>query len=422
MLYLGVGILIVILAAVTIICLKNWKEYRKYMLRRREQEVLQAQIGHAQKMEAIGQLAGGVAHDFNNILAGIHGAAEVLTIKLGNNKELNHYTDIILQACERASHLTTQLLVMARDKDKPLSCFKLNECVKETVYLLEHALNKKIQIITELEATEDGIKGNADQIQNLLLNLGFNARDAMPQGGVLRISTRNCALKKGEPVGSWLKVPSGSYVELVVADTGCGIAKEIQPKIFEPFFTTKEIGKGTGLGLPAVYGIAREHKAALTVESDIGCGCAFCIYFPVEVYQAPMIVKQAELKKLKAKILIVDDEPMLRELLGEILELAGAEVIRAVNGQQAIEFYKANKDIDLVMLDVIMPEMSGKEVYEALLQLNPALKVVFMSGYTKDQEVSGLVTEAGAIFIDKPYKAAEVLEKLGLLLAKQQDS
>lgn len=420
MLYFGFGILIVALVVLMVIFRKNRKEYKKFLLRRREQEVLQAQIGHAQKMEAIGQLAGGVAHDFNNVLAGIHGAAEVLAIKIGDNKELRRYSEIILQACERASHLTSQLLVMARDKDKDFHCFKLNGCVEETVCLLEHALNKKIRIEMALEAKEDGIRGDVDLVQNLLLNLGFNARDAMPDGGVLHISTRNCDLKKGDLTASWLKVKPGNYVELCVADTGCGIAKELQPKIFEPFFTTKDIGKGTGLGLPAVYGIAREHKAALTVDSEAGQGSMFKVYFPVEEYHAESVGKAPEAGRLKAKILVVDDEAMLRELLGEILQLAGAEVVCAENGKQAVEIYQSQKNFDAVMLDVIMPEMSGTDVYYKLLDFNPDLKAVFMSGYTKDEVVTELVKRNPHLaFIDKPYKAAEVVKKMGLLLAKQ---
>lgn len=408
-----------IFLAVIIVVLSRYLKLRQKNFRLKEKAAMAQQLHQMQKLESIGRLAGGVAHDFNNMLAGINGAAECLEVRLGKEHALNKYADIILNACARASHLTSQLLLFARDKKKEFEITDMHECVQESLYLLEHGINKKIVIKQDFQANKHCVLGNQDLLQSMILNLGFNAKDAMPDGGILTVETKNKVLHKKDISRLLLRVPEGEYFELVVKDTGVGIDKDIIHKIFEPFFTTKEVGKGTGLGLSAVYGIVGEHKGSIRVRNR-SKGTAFHIYFPIVENKIKNTVQRKKAGKLKAKILVTDDEKILLELLGDILKAAGSEVIAVNDALKAVETYQNTPDVDVVMLDVIMPGKSGVDVYNELRQINPDIKVVFMSGYTRDAQINDLVEKNDNIeFINKPYAAADVVEKLAMLLAKK---
>ena len=408
----------ILLAVIAVVLYRYWK-LREKNFRLKEKAAMAQQFHQMQKLESIGRLAGGVAHDFNNMLAGINGAAECLETQLGKEHALNKYADIILNACARASHLTSQLLLFARDKKKEFEVTDMHECVQESLYLLEHGIGKKIVIQQDFQAKNHYVLGNRDLLQSMILNLGFNAKDAMPDGGVLTVETKNKSLHKKDISRLLLRIPEGEYFELVVKDTGIGIDKDIIHKIFEPFFTTKEVGKGTGLGLSAVYGIVGEHKGSIIVRNR-SKGTAFHIYFPITENKVQKTVQRKKAGKLKAKVLVTDDEKILLELLGDILKAAGSEVIAVNDSLKAAEVYQNTPGIDLVMLDVIMPGKSGVDVYNELKKINPDVKVVFMSGYTRDAQINELVEKNENIeFINKPYAAADVVEKLAMLLAKK---
>lgn len=402
-LYLSFGIFTLILLAVL---------YRSHTNRKKA-----VQLAHMQKMESIGQLAGGVAHDFNNMLAGIHGAAEMLDLKI-SDKPLKKYTDIIINACERSSYLTSQLLVFARDKEQKSAPMNLHKCLKNGLALLEHGVDKKIVIKNRLNAENACVYGNCNLIQSMLLNLGFNARDAMNGKGLIEVSTRNVNLRAEDIADCVLSVKPQEYVEIAVKDCGSGIPAHILPKIFEPFFTTKKVGCGTGLGLAAVYGIVREHKGTIKVETS-DKGTTFYIYFPVS--EAKECVNNAPQKAahVAAKVMVVDDEKILLELMKDILNALGAEVIAVNDAMRASEVYRQNPGIDVVMLDVIMPGKGGVEILDELRRINPEVKVIFMSGYDKDNIVAEMVkADENLAFINKPYTMADCQQKISKMLAK----
>ena len=394
---------------------------RNYMLVRRMRKMkrretrsigLLEQMNQNQKLESIGRLAGGVAHDFNNMLAGISGAAELLESKLGDKDPLIHYTDIILKACKRAANLTSELLMFSRNKGTSCEDMDLHQCVLDSINLLVPGLDRKIIIRKSLKAADFHICGNHDMIQNLILNLSINAKDAMENGGILSIKTKNTELSARKIQTMTHKVEPGKFVELAIKDGGPGIPEEIRGKIFDPFFTTKEVGKGTGLGLPAVYGIVSEHEATMKVETS-SKGTIFHIYFPVIAVKQKKQKREGKVKEIKAKILIADDEALLLELLKDMLESAGAEVAATNKALEVAELYKKHKDIDAVMLDVVMPGKTGMEVYEELKKINPEVKVVFMSGYANDSKINQLVKSQKHIeFVRKPYMIKEITSKL----------
>lgn len=399
---------VILLVLILVVMIYRSQVQRKYAL----------QLSQAQKMESLGRLAGGVAHDFNNMLAGIQGAAEFIKLNFSAAEadKFGKYVEIIIKACLRASHLTSQLLVFAKEKERKFEPLDANELIKDGILLLEHGVSKKIDIITSLKARSSCVEADRDLLQNMLLNLGFNARDAMPEGGKLKISTRNIVIHEDDIRDYLLKVKAGRYVELSVKDNGKGILPENIHKIFEPFFTTKAIGKGTGLGLAAVYGIVQEHHGTIKVISSPN-GTEFKICFPVS--KAKYCIEKENSKPLpvKAKIMVVDDEKILSELLKDILQSLGCEVMVFSAPETAMDYYRANHNFDVVMLDVLMPHISGVELYEKMKKITPEMKVVFMSGYSKDTEVEKIVElNSGVAFIRKPYSAADLSEKLRGLL------
>lgn len=387
------GIFAIILAGIT---------YRHQVLRRRA-----LQLSQSQKMESIGRLAGGVAHDFNNMLSGILGATEVLGRKLGADDPRQRYTNIIEGACEKAAYLISQLLVFSRDNERQFSYVNMKECVNEALSLLEHGLQKKYTIKEKFSAENYAVLGNCNLIQNIIINLGFNAKDAMSQGGVIEVVVKNVTLTR-EMIGDLLiHAKPGKYLEVSVKDEGCGIPEAIQGKIFEPFFTTKEVGKGTGLGLAAVYGIVRDHKGSIGFETS-DKGTKFKIYLPLIRQQEAKMQEKTTSCGVNGKIMVVDDEPLLLEVLKEILKMLGAEVITVNDAREAVKVYQENSGIDVVMLDVVMPHQNGVQTYRQLREINTELKVVFMSGYNRDVDILNILEENPNVrFIGKPYKLEE---------------
>lgn len=372
-------------------------------------------LNQVQKMESLGQLAGGIAHDFNNMLGGILGAAEILRRQLGEDDPRRKYAEIIVNTAVKAGDLTSKLLLFSRRPPKKSETFRLRECIGAALCLLEPALNKKYKIITDFGLERDCVSGDSTQVENVVMNLVMNAKDAMPAGGVIRIGLRQAVVDKKRGAD---KLPAGTYAELCVEDKGCGIPKEIRHKIFEPFFTTKESGKGTGLGLAAVYGIVREHGGHITFESSEN-GSVFRVFLPLTEKLPPAVAVSDAPEPLKAKVLVADDEKILSELVKEILELLGAQAVTVNDPREAAAVYAREKDFDLVMLDVVMPEKSGRAVYEELKALNPRVKVIFMSGYDKDRELFQSTADENVGFLGKPFSAEECYRQAAKMLAKK---
>lgn len=346
-----------------------------------EQKKLEEELRQSQKMEAIGQLSGGVAHDFNNQLATIQGFTEL--IKMTDDFELvKFYTDKIMTAVQHSSNLTKQLLSFSRKEALNLEIVNIHELIEEVVSLLGRLIDKRINVTLNLKACNSSVYGDKSKLQNALLNLGLNARDAMPIGGELSFSTALFQPNKAVTTS----IPEASWIAIMVGDTGCGIPDYEQEKIFEPFYTTKEIGEGTGLGLAAVNGTVNQMGGFIHVESDIGQGSTFKIELPLSnsknIVQPDSIVKGTESNANSKTILVADDEELVREMCSDFLGLLGHKVIAVSDGLEAIKVYSefSNK-IDLVLLDMSMPGCSGHETFHAMKAFNPQVKAVIASGY-----------------------------------------
>jgi PAS domain S-box-containing protein len=377
-----------------------------------EAKELENRLNQSRKLDAIGQLAGGVAHDFNNMLGGILGAAQIL--KLTNpdlNEKSNEFIDIIINASERAAKLTSQLLAFSRRGRIASTSIDVQKIIKDTLLILKQTLDKKINIIDLNKADYLTIIGNDTEIQNALINLGINAAHAMPNGGTLSFITRNIELDQIYCKESAFEIEPGDFLEIEVRDTGCGISSDNLSKIFEPFFTTKELGKGTGLGLSAVYGTIKKHHGAIKVYSEEGTGTVFHIYLPNSISEIKKRLKPTEEKFItgKGNILLVDDEDIIRVTGSFMLTKMGYNVISVKNGEEAIKiFQKKHSQIDLVITDMIMPKMNGTETFYKLKEIDKNCKIIISSGFTKDENLKELKKEGLAGFIDKPFRAIEL--------------
>jgi len=382
----------------------------------------QEHLRRSEKMEAIGQLAGGIAHDFNNQLTGILTCAEMLKSSLSENKDLQEMAKTVVTAARRASHLTAQMLTFARKGKYQSIPVNIHSVIDDVISLLEHSIDKSIQIKKQLETHMPVVVGDPGQFQNALLNLAINARDAMPDGGVITFSTKVKALTEEICERESLTIPPGQYVRIRVSDNGVGMDEETQKHIFEPFFTTKEPGKGTGMGLAAVYGTVETHKGAITVNSKRGNGSTFTLYFPLlDPAKHHITLKDTSILPIigKARILIVDDEDIVRDTLKKVLKRLGYSVHACRNGREAVKFYKKSwQEIDLVLLDMIMPKMGGKEAFHAMKKINPAIKVFLISGYSLSDQTRYLLDEGVLGFIQKPYSVGELSQRIAEELRK----
>jgi len=376
-------------------------------LREREEQLRQAH-----KMEAVGRLAGGVAHDFNNLLMVVSGYAQLLLRRVPPGDPLHKPAEEISKAAERAAALTRQLLSFGRKQVVQPRVLDANATVTETESLLRRTIGEDIELRTRLDARPAWVRTDAGQLEQVLMNLVLNARDAMPGGGRLTIETGD------ERVESDAALPAGPYVRLTVSDTGAGIPPEIRDKIFDPFFTTKEKGKGTGLGLATVYGIVQQWGGQVRLESEPGRGATFHVLLPRAAAPrdgASGPVDSDSVPGGSETILLVEDEPAVRELTREILETSGYNVLEAEDPDEAVRLCQQPGPIDLLLTDVVMPRVSGRELSLRLGGLRPGLKVLFMSGYTDDEILRRGVIE-GTAFLQKPFGPDALTRKVRELL------
>jgi len=387
-----------------------------------EKRELETQLSQARRMDAIGTLAAGVAHDFNNMLMVISANAELALDSLPKERRLLRHLQEILAASRRASDLTRQLLTFGRQQAQQLQLFSLNSVVEEACRMLPRVIGEDIEMRVELGQDLGRVRADSGQIEQVLLNLAINARDAMPQGGKLSIETR-LSDERDAGFREHSKSPASGYVLLTVSDTGQGISDKNLPRIFEPFYTTKPVGSGTGLGLAMVYGIVRQSDGFISVHSEPGKGSTFKIYLPVAAPPVREIAAPAPPEKPvhggSETLLVVEDEDAVRQSEVEFLSTIGYTVLSAANGKDALDQVRARANmIDLVITDVVMPQMSGPTLAANLASLRPDLKVLFVSGYADDTVQRKGGAKLTCDFLQKPFplrslagKIREVLEQ-----------
>ncbi len=373
------------------------------------------QLRQSQKLESVGQLAGGIAHDFNNMLTAINGYSDLILRKLRADDPLRHKVEEIKKAGERAGALTYQLLAFSRKQILQPKTLNINEVVFDVAKMLQRLIGEDIDLKIILDERLGQVKTDPGQITQVIMNLVVNARDAMPSGGKLTIETDNIELDETYS-SQHIAVKPGRYVMLAVSDTGIGIDPETQKRIFEPFFTTKEVGRGTGMGLATVYGIVKQSGGNIWLYSEVGRGSTFKIYLPRVDTEAESLEEESleiNLPIGAEKILLVEDEDAVRRLTKEILEMCGYEVMVASNGEDAIKLCEEDGcDFDLLVTDVVMPHMGGRELVKRLATTHPSLRVLFVSGYTNNAIVHHGVLDKGTNFIQKPFTPEALAKKV----------
>ncbi|MCK4923990.1 MAG: response regulator, partial [Spirochaetes bacterium] len=382
-----------------------------------ENRRLEEQLFQSQKMEAIGRLAGGIAHDFNNALTAIMGYSDIIAKDAEVKDKHRSYIDEIKKSAERAATLTQQLLAFSRKQIMQPKVLNLNTMLKNTKNMLQRMIGEDITFRLQTATPIDMIKVDPGKIEQVVINLAVNARDAMPNGGILEVETKNifldhafCEMHKG--------ADPGNYVLLSVHDTGKGIDNETMKHIFEPFFTTKEIGKGTGLGLATVYGIVRQSGGYIDVQSQEGSGTTVAIYLP-RVDKVPETVEKHESKVAEGKnetILFVEDDDMVRNMVAAVLEQYGYNVIEAENGSVAMKRCEQEDKIHLMITDVVMPGISGPDLVRQIITIQPEMKVLYISGYTDDAIVHHGVLDENTPFLQKPFTPQKLALKVQELL------
>lgn len=381
-----------------------------------EQAIMEERMRQDQKVESLGLLAGGIAHDFNNMLTGIMGMADYLQHNHEMNEKARSAAAAIVSSAERASDLTAKLLSYARKESLVFSSFDAHEIMDESIKILRRSIDKSIDLKLELNATDSKIYGSSSFFQTAIINLALNSRDACGENGEISIKSENTYLDKDYCQKSRFDIFSGPYFKLTVSDNGSGIAPENLSRIFDPFFTTKEPGKGTGLGLPAIYGMVIEHRGAIEVESRLNHGTDITIYLPLcesELNSKKETKGDQKPEKLDATVLIIDDEELIRFMLKESLNSFGCKVIEAENGVEGLQKYEEMQNkIDLIILDAIMPKLNGIETFKRLMQMNPEAKVIISSGFTRDAKLEDLLHHGLKGFLKKPYHYLELYEKI----------
>jgi PAS domain S-box-containing protein len=376
---------------------------------------LETQLRKAQKLEAVGQLAAGVAHDFNNLLTVIQGHAELAMMEDNLPAALIKSLETVSTTSRRAANLTRQLLTFSRQQSLQPKPLNLNEVLNDLLKMVKHLLTNDVGLKTNYAAHLPVMRADLTMIEQVVMNLAVNARDAMPQGGTLLIETQSVEIDEAY-VQKRAEARPGHFVCLTVRDTGCGMDLATQARIFEPFFTTKEVGKGTGLGLATVYGIVKQHKGWLELTSEVGQGTTFKIFFPGEEAVPGAKAKTAgrDARPGPATVLVVEDEAAVCELVRTILQSAGFRVLHASNAMEAMQLWNEHRgEVDLVFTDMVMPRgMSGRELAANLLALKPDLKIVYTTGYSRDVIGHDLELQEGHNFLPKPHAPPKLIEMI----------
>jgi signal transduction histidine kinase/CheY-like chemotaxis protein len=387
-----------------------------------EKSFLENQLRHIQTLEAIGQLAGGIAHDFNNILGAISGYAEMIKQKFSKgNPKLEKYSTAILSGAHKGADLTAQLLAFARRGRFQKVCMNLHELISHVSLLLQHSLDQSIKVVLDLRSKAPYISGDPTQIQNILLNLAMNARDAMPKGGTLTIATENGELQeilaKSHP-----EAPCGPYIIISVTDTGVGMDQRTREKLFEPFFTTKDIGKGVGLGLASVYGSVTSHDGYVSVDSEVGRGSTITLYLPFDKNALHRFqgTGNGEVTHGNGIVVVIDNDEPIRSVSREMLSEMGYTVVEFAGAAPAIEFYKTHwQEVDLVITDMIMEGLNGMACFRELKKINPSVKTVISSGYSFSVEKQEIFKEGIVGVMQKPFDSIELSHVVAEALNKQ---
>jgi len=375
---------------------------------------LEEQLRQAQKMEAVGMLAGGVAHDFNNLLTIINGYTQLILNNLKPGDKNRQSAEQVMKAGERAAALTNQLLAFSRRQVLQLKIVDLNQAVASLGTMLQRLIGEDIDLRLELRPDLGRVSADASQLEQVLMNLAVNARDAMPQGGTLTIETANVQLDDGY-AAQHVGVKPGPYVLLGVSDTGSGMDEATKQRLFEPFYTTKAPGKGTGLGLSTVFGIVKQSGGSVEVYSEPGSGSSVKVYFP-RVDKAVPVEEEARKRQPPRgteTILLVEDDEMVRNLVRETLEREGYKVMGAADPLEAQRIAEGHRGkIQLLITDVVMPRLNGKELAKALVERRPELKVLYMSGYTDSAIVNSGILQKEVAFLQKPFTPAALASKV----------
>jgi PAS domain S-box-containing protein len=375
-----------------------------------ERKKMEDQLRQSEKLNAIGMMVGGIAHDFNNMMGGILGYTELLSLHIKEEQPHKSYIENIINTINRARELINQLMDFARKRKVELKVVDFHKVVRDATALLTRSIDRNIKCIIKLDADHSRIMGDSAQLQNLILNLGLNARDAMPEGGEIQIITKNTYFSESVPILKKSRITPGGYIQVDVSDNGTGISNEIIENIFDPFFTTKPQGKGTGMGLSAVYGTVQNHSGAIDVYSEIGYGSTFKIFFPLTKSEEKAIPHiSSPVVSRGGTILLVDDEEILRKIGKEMLIELGYEPVIFENGEQALEYYRSNwKSIALVITDMIMPGLSGKQTFLAMKEINPGIKALLATGFSLDQDRESMMDLGVMGIIYKPYSIHDI--------------
>jgi nitrogen-specific signal transduction histidine kinase len=379
-----------------------------------EAEQLKAELHQAQKMEAVGRLAGGIAHDFNNLLGGIIGYTGLLYKHI--DKQFPKAIDIIDKIntiAHQATDRVSQLLAFARKGKYQVAPVDMQVIIEEVVNLLENTIDKKIKLKYIFNAQNAIIAGDRSQLHSAILNLAVNARDALPNGGCITFITDQVENNKGQDQNYGENIEPQEFLKITVQDNGIGMDETIRTKIFEPFFTTKEVGKGTGLGLASVYGTVKNHNGFIEINSAPGKGTTFIISLPLVRTALPKSNVQPTTQNHSlhsATILIVDDVQLLREMVNETLMIEGFTTFECADGTEAIAWYKGHTDeCDLIILDLTMPDISGRECFTALKKINPLVKAIITSGHVMDNEIGEILKDGALAFIQKPFESDDLI-------------
>jgi CheY-like chemotaxis protein len=377
------------------------------------------QLRHTTKMEAIGRLASGIAHDFNNLLTGILGHANLLKLHAKAHSPVHEAAEAIEAAAQRAGELTQKLLGFARKGKHEVVPVDVHGLIHDAVALLSRLLGENVRIALELHAPEAAALGDPTQLHQVFLNLAVNARDAMPDGGELTLGTGITTVAE-DTDATRLDLKPGQYIRIEVADTGSGMSTGVQERIFEPFFTTKQTDGSVGLGLPMVYGIVKNHGGNIEVDSGEGKGTKFIIYLPLtdRAETTPAATQPPEVIQGSGRVLLVDDERVIRHVGEHMLEDLGYEALTVPSAREAIEYYRENgNEVDLVIIDISMPDMNGYECFHALKELDPDIRAVLSSGYTQNGSVQDAIADGVCGYVQKPYRLADLSEAIQRAMA-----